>query len=297
MFDKLLVEAFNTYFSGNQMPELNRIKSEIELIGYTEFADLTWSEVQDYPAPEEQDRVFKNAIFVAIQDMRHDEDLNSFRLLLEALENWGSYWERSFDEFQQAGLLKLYSLLNEAFYYSRSEEEFEEFEPSASMEVLQRLQQFVDVHEFLFGALKKSSKTEAKFIWQCHCEKLERGGYRTELGFSRLSLVPDFGGYLFNKILFFAMSWYRHEWLFEEQIDQLTFNKSAQILFADEIREVKSDGELEHWAHGSHFSFSSLREALEEVVSLYSEQLANLDFEKSSQEVFLGFVADLPDEF
>ena len=45
MFDKQLVEDFNTYFSGNQMPELNRIKSEIELIGYTEFADLAWSEV------------------------------------------------------------------------------------------------------------------------------------------------------------------------------------------------------------------------------------------------------------
>ena len=77
MFDKQLVEDFNTYFSGNQMPELNRIKSEIELIGYSDFAELTWSQIQDFPTGEEQDRVFKDAIFLATQDLRHDEDLEA----------------------------------------------------------------------------------------------------------------------------------------------------------------------------------------------------------------------------
>ena len=74
------------------------------------------------------------------------------------------------------------------------------------------------------------------------------------------------------------------------------FSQSAQILFAEEIQQMRSDGEIEHLAHGDDFSFSSLKEALEKVVSLYSEQLARLGFEKSSQEVFLSFFANLPDE-
>ena len=62
------------------------------------------------------------------------------------------------------------------------------------------------------------------------------------------------------------------------------------------INSGKSEGEIEHLAHGDDFSFSSLKEALEKVVSLYSEQLADLGFEKSSQDVFLSFVANLSDE-
>ena len=295
MFDKQLVEDFNTYFSGNQMPELNRIKSEIELIGYSDFAELTWSQIQDFPTGEEQDRVFKNAIFVATQDLRHDEDLEAYRLLLMALEYWPQYWDRSFDEFKPVGLLRLNDLLNEAFLHSWEDEAFDEIEPEDAMEILERLEKFVNVQDYLFEALNKAPNTEACFIWQLKTEKLSEG-YWTDFGPSNFGFVPDFGGYLFNKILFFAMSWWRHELLSDEQIEQPMFNKSAQMLFADEIQRMKSEGEIEHLAHGDDFSFSSLKEALEKVVSLYSEQLVDLGFEKSSQDVFLSFVANLSDE-
>jgi len=73
MFDKALLEQFNSIFQGDQVNELLRIKSEVELFGLEEFREIVWEQAQwtnsslnEKNKEDEQNRIFKNAIFVVV---------------------------------------------------------------------------------------------------------------------------------------------------------------------------------------------------------------------------------------
>lgn len=271
MFDKALVEEFNDCFSGNQMPEIIRIKSEVELIGYNDFAELTWSQIQDFPEGEEQDRIFKNAIFVVIQDIRFDDDESALRLLLLALGYWEA-WDRSLNEFSSKGLLQFNSLINEALHYSLEDGGVEGYEPAHPEGWIGLFSDVVRAECALLEALQKGSEVNKNFVWDCEIgEAVDDIAVTTLFGDSARSLIPNFDGKHFSKVLFFVLHLRAEQMFIDERLGGEEFNRLVSVFFADEIKALEVTGEIELFASDKEYSFNSIKQLVKTALSIFEK--------------------------
>ena len=255
MFDKGLLDSFNAIFGGNQVSELLRIKSEVDLFGFQEFANIAFEQIQGVtyePADRDnvENRVIKNAIFTVIQFIRIDEDLDAFRLMLLTLDAWRDVFDRKFTDFSSSQIISLNDLLNQTFYYSHEEEEYDYKDPQVVTEETERLRDYMFFHEEFLSVLNENEKKEELYLWDCVVRQAPSKKFYNKFGeYSDWHLLPDFSGQVFQKTVYFTMSILCKIWIENGNFDfsnphravrsEHKFRQLVEVFFEDEIKELE----------------------------------------------------------
>ena len=307
MFDKALLEQFNSIFQGDQVNELLRIKSEVELFGLEEFREIVWEQAQwtnsslnEKNKEDEQNRIFKNAIFVVVQDLTIDEDLNAFRLMLMSLIQWTDYFDRSFTEFSSSSILALNDLLNQCFYYSNEDFQYDCYEPSLLEDETSRLREYMYMHNAFLNVLNENKKREECFLWDCVLEKYPNGNYFTKFGEScDWHLIPGFQDNYFHKTVYFIMSilaaiekddYFDCSTPHKKVRSKDKFYRLVDVFFEREIDEIKG-GSFTASSNAVEFSFSSIFDLIEKTVEIYEEIISDVFFPSTeSWDIFLSLI-------
>lgn len=291
MFDKALLDSFNSYFGGSQTQTLLRIKQEVELFGLGEFKEIAFQEIQhgyagndDKAKLIEEERIFKNAIFTVINDIVVDEDAAAFQLMVMALENWINSFERSFDEFGIRGLTALNDLLNESFYYAHGDLEFDYNHPDTVDEEIGVLSSFNFLQWELLSSLNAQAKTNELFLWDCVTKKYPSELYGTKFGsYAERDLVPDFQSNCFQKCVFFHISVLSR---LEDEKSKFSpgdkeLTRLVNVFFAREL-EIFEAGDFEIYAHQTDYKFSSIHELIKTSALLYAEVLRSWVYDEKA---------------
>ena len=293
MFDKYLHDSFNAIFGGNQVSELLRIKSEVDLFGFNEFADIAFEQIQgvEYEPVDKdrvENRVFKNAIFTVIQFIRTDEDLNAFRLMLLTLYAWRELFDREFNEFSSSQIIALNDLLNETFFYSIGEQEYDFQNPRGVEEETNHLMEYMFFHEAFLDVLNKNEKKEELYLWDCVLSQAPSKKFYNKFGkYSDRHLIPDFSGMVFQKTVYFTMSILlkiqQKNQYFDLSIghratrSRLRFCQLAEVFFEDEIEELKKEP-ISSNLGDENYEIKSIFDLLDTSLKIYKDTINKVFF-------------------
>lgn len=270
MIDKALLENFNGYFGGSQTKALLQIKAEIDLFGLEEFKDIAWVDIQNnlIEEPLEQSRIFKNAIFTVIQHITIDEDEDAYRLIVLAFNAWTALYFRNLEEFGTVGLVNLNDLVNEAFYYSTENLNFDERNPELVVDGFEKLTQLLNIHEDILRALNNLTNKTEVFLWNCVDEKWNEDAYLTKFGsIAQRNLIPQFYyNNFYLKCVYFHMSILRR--IYDVDIAANSFKELAEKFFFEQTEILKTNC-IEPTLAKRKNKFCSLYELIEKTRCLY----------------------------
>lgn len=271
-------ELFYDIFRRNPFADIKRIKSEIELVGYTRWRTWTIRVLNNFPVNnQEEEQIFRNAIFLVYAELTLNNHTEALELLLSLFRFWVEFCGGNFSKFETTSILHLNDLLSECIHYAlvgfSDEIGFDAQNPFYTQDDVNTLQEIIWARSSTFTEMQSRFDTNILFFWQAEWAIHSENCIETVFGQNvNWRLLPNFGRNRLQKCLYFII-----ELCNSKELPNVEMAKKLKTEFFDkeliELEETSNGTVCEEDAWGEPYVFNSVDSLMEIAINRYRSNL------------------------